>query len=273
MTILKLIASVTVLVGCAGEGQSNQPPVDGSTPPVDASVDAPVVDELPDLAGNWALRDILVTRTQVPVIGVTTSKTVSLLFTEFTKTAAGYDSSQRLCEVLFDSGNALATNTIGPNYVSTRPIRERKVEVTAPASFSQQSEILVEGAMLADDDTSPLPTTANDPAVIDDDNDNNPGFTMDLQIVGLGSQKIYLVQRSEIGLAGTIETTDRIAGGQTIARFESNVVGATSNTVIPDQSPVAVEAESTFTMVRLPSNASCSDISEQTEMSLFGARP
>ncbi len=76
------------------------------------------------------------------------------------------------------------------------------------ASYNSGIEHQLFGLRLDDPLSDPIPETVDDPAVIDNDGDGNPGSTL---IAGIDCE-MYVVQRSSISYRGEFVTPNQIAG-------------------------------------------------------------
>lgn len=255
-------------------GESSQPD-GGISPEVDAALsrfDASAVDSLPDLTGTWALREKVAALAALPIVGVVDSSTYSFRLVVLTSDGSGYESLETLCSMEMDTGTALATNEFSSEYIATRTPKTYGIEVMEPASFAREAKLLVEGATLSDPENDALPTTDDDKRVIDEDGDGNPGFTLDVLVTGLGSAQLYMVQRSQISMVGTVESADRISGSVELERFESVVIGSTNALFEPPEPPTPNSAQSNFVLARIADGSDCDDLLAADEAVLFGPR-
>lgn len=77
------------------------------------------------------------------------------------------------------------------------------------SGYRMQRDVETWAVHLADPEHDPMPTTATDPAVFDQDMDGKPGVTL---ILGNNSCEMYVVQRAFKQWSGTIESGARVAG-------------------------------------------------------------
>jgi len=115
----------------------------------------------------------------------------------------------------------------------------------------------VEGAMLGDAAADPLPTTSDDPAVVDQDGDGKPAMT--LRVTGLVDGEIYVVQRGWTELTGGPESDDEIRG-ELAFEAEQNVVGsdpANLQDLASEASTDTAPCASRFRMRRVSDDADC----------------
>lgn len=111
--------------------------------------------------------------------------------------------SGTLCDVQIRSSSNLVKTILPPAFRTAIPSIVTNAHLTqdgGTVKFEQPAQTLVLGASLKDDVSDPLPTKRNDPRVRDDDKDGKPGVTVEVQ--GIVSGEIYLVQRSTSRLSG-----------------------------------------------------------------------
>lgn len=103
-------------------------------------------------------------------------------------------------------------------------------------------------------DQAPIPTKADDPRVIDLDEDGNPGFT--LITTGLIQNDLYVIERDYSEYDGIMVCKDRIEGGAGSARFDvlQSYLGALDPAILDDVSKIRPQPDSLqsrFKMVRV----------------------
>jgi hypothetical protein len=113
----------------------------------------------------------------------------------------------------------------------------------------------IAGAVLVDPLSEPLPTTADDPRVIDEDNDGHPGITVQLSGASI-SGELYSVQRQITSVEAIAVDSDRLVGTLVFSSTQ-NVVGSYPTSLAtlyaqPGTSTVAdATCNSNFEMVRI----------------------
>jgi hypothetical protein len=91
--------------------------------------------------------------------------------------------------------------------------------------FRWHTQVL--GARLENPENETLPVDAADPRVFDQDDDGHPGMTVRVEIMGLISGEVYVVQRNRNRLIGTVISPGFIRG--TIEwETEQVILGASS---------------------------------------------
>jgi hypothetical protein len=159
-------------------------------------------------AGVYRLDVEVAVATALPVVGEqrTTTRTTSLVTVADDGTATAV---------------ACAVETRGPAFKSRFP--PGSVKVLPTSRFA----VVVRGDRVVVDmgeghigwrGGGPLPTSAADPRVVDDDRDGEPGVRLDLDLGGLGTWPLQVVTRGRTVLEGT-RTPDGATG--VLARMES----------------------------------------------------
>jgi hypothetical protein len=102
-------------------------------------------------------------------------------------------------------------------------------------------------------DTDQLPTTLDDPRVIDEDQDGNPGIT--INVTGLVGGSIYSVQRQVTSVAAIPVAADRFEGMLNFVS-EQNVLASSPASLLPlytnaKSYPETALCASTFAMVKV----------------------
>lgn len=196
------------------------------------------------VAGTWVIR---ASGSQVvTALGYTLHpKTLFYLLVDLTQSGNAVTLAGRYCDRAEDDGpGAFVTVVIPAPWAHTEKPVSRPGQLalgtdgTAVLSFPPFVEVA--GAVLAAP-TDPLPTSATDPRVIDEDNDGNPGITVN--VTGLATGSLYSVQRQTTAGTMVAVAADRFEG---VLDFKSdqNVIGSNPPTL---QSLYAAPASGTDT--------------------------
>lgn len=178
----------------------------------DLNVDENVV--LPfDLTGVWAHQEISSSLSDAPIVGVVETSTTDTLLLRMEQTGNRVEMVVESCGM--DSlGSSSAAQVIVPQAYIDAMDPGHRTAVIEPWEggyrIRQERFSRVLGAELEDAENEPLPVDPDDPRVIDQDGDGNPGVT--ILIDGLLSGEIYLLQRSWIELCGAVISPDRLEG-------------------------------------------------------------
>jgi hypothetical protein len=112
----------------------------------------------------------------------------------------------------------------------------------------------IAGAVLVDPFSDPLPTAADDPRVIDEDNDGNPGITIQLSGTSISGQ-LYSVQRQITSVEAIAVAADRLMGSLVFNSTQTVLASTPSQLATLYANPGTGSApdltcNSNFTMVR-----------------------
>ncbi len=237
----------------------------------------PVTNPIPDnptggdAIGSWAMRRIYSANAQVPVVGVVT--TTSISFSRLTVTADGTarTATDDLCNIVLESSSSLATPSLIPAYIASMP-NEVATGALVDGALTLTPPPSIQGAVLVNPATDALPTTASDARVQDQDDDGLPGITVNLQVTGLGAQKLYIVQRLVASWVAQSVGTNRIEGLVDVDAYDQVTIGASNSLFDSDEPVVLNENGNTFTMVRVDAGFTCADLNAAGEADLFGDR-
>ncbi len=95
------------------------------------------------------------------------------------------------------------------------------------AAFTPPPALIVLGAELGDPAADPLPTPDDDARALDEDDDGNPGVTVDAEtVLCRRPERAYLALRAVADLAGTVEDLDTLSGDVT-PTLEWSILGVT----------------------------------------------
>lgn len=239
----------------AGGGGSGPSP--GGAPAPDAP-DAAA--EPTDLTGTWAQRQITVSNVDVPVVGTTRTPTVSLLLVEATPADApgAFDLHLTTCGITMGSDADPARTVVPDAFVSALPEVDRRAVIGDDGTYTVDWLTQVHGARLTDPENDALPTSADDPRVVDQDEDGRPGLTV--RVTGLVDGEVYVAQRGRDRMVGRL--ADGRVDGLVEWTSEQAVLDAEVEllrTPVPSR-PEADPAAHVFGLRRLPAGATCADV-------------
>lgn len=231
----------------------------------------PSVTPAPELTGRWGLRTIA--SRYAPATGLTPAfhtRTISVLLVDQLQTDTEIRLDARYCAQHAEDPAAPAHVVIPESYASSLAPFTRlgtyAADLTGTTMLRLPPFVEVVGAELDDPAATPLPTTAEDPSVIDQDGDDLPGVTIKLS--GLVSGDLYVVQRQTSELVGIAVGPDRLEGRYDFTT-EQNVLDANPSTLklLAAQTAVAdpEPCTSTFVMVRLPAQTTCEELLTDVE--------
>lgn len=199
-------------------------------------------------------------------------RTTSVLLHEVYASDAGLTVRTRYCSVEQAPLGRVRTS-LGPAFVAAMPVWESSLTVDgesgSPGAVRIADHTMTLGADLEDPENDPLPQDADDPRVVDADEDGHPGVTVDVD--GLVSGQVYLVQRLVRGLRGTAGRDGRMTGN-VMGTGDQRVIGASSGilrTFTPQFEHNPDPDRNTFIWVPVPDGSTCESILANRE-SLFG---
>jgi hypothetical protein len=144
--------------------------------------------------------------------------------------------------------------------VEAGPAGDGRTEVRVP------DHVMVLGADLEDPYDDPLPGDEDDPRVTDPDGDGHPGVSVNVE--GLVSGQVYIVQRLVRGLRGTLGPDGRMTGEVTGAG-DQRVIGASSailRTFTPQFEHNPDPERNVFVWVPVPDGTTCEDVVTHREL-------
>jgi len=246
--------------GAAGSGCDEQPAYD-----------------LDEVSGKWAYLEVQSLRVTSALTGDFNNRVVSLQLFDVTQNGTELSIAASWCDRFIADPEAPVRAVLPAEFVAAL------TDSTLVGSYSEDSEgawhfevptwYQIEGAELEDiTDPELIPTEPDDPTVVDQDQDGQPGMTVELQ--GIMQGATYVVQWTRLSLSGIPVSEDRIQG---LLDFDAREIVLASNPEMirdlvepstPDLDPCA----SFFVLARLPEDADCSAINEQRE-TLFPELP
>jgi len=220
----------------------------------------PIAASVADISGTWAVRVTGAIVVNAPIIGVVHQQMVLTLLVDIDQQGTNVVADGRYCNRKQESAPGSLTQVIIPDAWA-----HTETPMNRPGTFAVSGDgvpVLViptmsetMGAVLASPLTDTLPATVDDPRVIDEDSDGNPGITVYLTGIALSGQ-LYAVQRQITSFAVIPVAADRLEGAVTFST-EQNVLGSNPPTLATlyaqagqsgaDPAPCS----STITMVKL----------------------
>ena len=198
--------------------------------------------------------------------------TTALLLIDWTRVGTDISWNETLCDL--SSTEVFGTVTSFPAaFVAAIPVRSRIATLTSAetgAEFSAGPFVDVIGARLDNPATDSLPLTELDPDQWDQDSDGKPGMTVHVDNNFLGEGDVYVAQRAQATLTGTVLSDDRIEGSVAFSQ-EQMVYGASTwwleleTNTTADQDP----AYNFFILQGVESGTSCANV-VSNRSSLFG---
>ena len=169
----------------------------------------------PDLEGTWAMLQVYPRIAQLPLVGESTQTSHVVQLVDVDQDGLSLVMTDRYCFTMIEESSVLATTEIPDAFM--RALRPSPREATLGEqddviTFEQAPYFEIRGAVLENPETDELPVDPEDPRVFDQDEDTFPGMTVNVSIFGLIEAQIYVVQRVQYELSGTLSSADRIEG-------------------------------------------------------------
>lgn len=224
-----------------------------------ATTDVP----MPNLAGSWAMIQFMPEAGNLPLIGEATITALVCVFVRVEQAGEQLTMHDTYCKTEVLSSNWLLTSDVPDLAIASfdPPTRMGRLVYSDDGwRLEQDWHIEIRGAVLEEPETDELPTSVEDPRIIDSDGDGAPGFTIPVLALGIIGGDTYVVQRLRYRVIGTSVGEDRIEGPLDWTS-EQNVVGATDGFLMTgfeqwhDPNPDVHR----FFMVRLGEGSGCQD--------------
>lgn len=170
----------------------------------------------PDLTGHWALFQMLSDYWEAPLLGERPRHIYQIAKATISQDGPNLVlRSEEICLMEFDMGTSMVRLSVAPEFL--RAVRIGPLSGTLAREGDEvfleiPTFTVVNGARLAAPETEPLPTSPDDPRVVDLDGDGKPGFTVHVRILGLIPGETYVVQRLRQGYRGAVHGQDLVRG-------------------------------------------------------------
>lgn len=212
-----------------------------------------------DYSGRWVMAQLTTTVADVPVVGeiYATSRLVTLM--DLDHEGERLKGSGSICRLELDSGSSVVTTKLPKAFIRSlpRPKIDAKVWIKdGRINFRQGKQTIVVGAKLERPTKDKLPTSPKDKRVRDQDRDDKPGVT--IEIDGLVSGDIYVAQRTWTRLRGT-KRVDGSFQGKVRFGNEQSILGTTSSLLDDPPNARPVPSKSWFKLAPMDDDATCAD--------------
>ncbi|MCK6546097.1 hypothetical protein L6R52_09525 [Myxococcota bacterium] len=223
---------------------------------------------IPQLAGRWARVQLTTAGVKVPVLGELSSKTTATLLITIRQDGADLEIEEQVCGLESVTSKGLVRTNYPPAFLTAvsgrTAVGRLKPEGDRVRYFEGRGEPVVRGATLADPKNDPLPTTPEDPRLVDGDRDGKPGLTV--EVAGFVSGKIQVVQRGGQAFSGLVRSPELVEGG---VRWwtEQQILGADPDVLKNGPTPVPDpdSAKNRFRMRRVPDDFTCADVMKSSD--------
>jgi hypothetical protein len=212
-----------------------------------------------DLSGLYVLVQRTTMVADVPVLPDISAETRSVALLALSRRGARLRGTGPLCHIEIVSSSVLVRTELPAALKQVLPRVELDARLEPEADgyrLRQPPRSVVLGARLRDLVRDPLPTSASDLRVFDQDGDGHPGVTV--RVRGIASGELYVVQRATSLLEGT--GRDGRFSGQVKFSSEDIVLGATRRILMLRTNTRPDLARSTFRLERLPRGSTCREV-------------
>jgi hypothetical protein len=228
---------------------------------------------LPELDGTWVMLQVYPQIAAVPLAGEVNQANYVVQIVEIQQDGETLQMTDTYCLTYVDDGTPLVSTEISGEFMAALEPHPRYATITDQEDgviFEQEEYVEVRGAILEDVENDGLPTEPEDPRVMDQDEDGNPGMTVSISVFGLLEGRIYVVQRVRYVLHGKVVAPDRIEGSIEWST-EQNILGASNPVFDTDASsyPDPDRSKHVFIMVRAQDDWTCEWLHEHWQ-ELFG---
>lgn len=216
--------------GALGADASADPPDAGGTPsePDAAPNDPDLADAIESrVVGRYAVKMVVVSIQEVPILGPTEGTSTSYGLSTIEREGDHFTLTETGCHVESTSSGAVTT-TIPDAIPRTTPATTSRLAFARDGQdiiWSRAQTVTLISVDLDDPENDALPTMPDDPRVMDQDGDAQPGVTV--QVQGLASGDIYVVQRNRSAYDGDLVTDGELTGLIT-DRSDQSVIGSTN---------------------------------------------
>lgn len=215
--------------------------------------------EPPDLSGTWALEMRAVTATRVAVLGDVESVTRTGVLVRLEPTETGWEQHHLPCGSTIEGGGLVQTRIPDAYFESVRP-KVLAVRTDDELGFTVDVQRFTGGWDPAA--CREVPEVADDACVRDWDGDGKPGITIEVKAPMFRWTEVYVAQQTHPHLEGWIESEHRIAGRLRVTELDNRVLGASNPLFARQPRTRPVHEASTFTMERIPGDATCAEVLE-----------
>lgn len=232
--------------GAMGDGATPPPPpTDAGTPPVGSSTTAPP-EAIERLAGSFAIETTFATISMVPFLGDQENLARSWGLAEITQEGETLVMSERGCRVVSEGSSATIPDAV-PQSIEPRVAT---LEFATEGSVTRwvRPDLATPIGWTPASPSDALPETADDPRVIDQDGDGQPGVTVNVS--GIASGDVYVVQWQRGWYEGELGDGTEVSGANHAAGSEQRTIGA-SSTLLEMDVPQRPAPDTSMNRVRL----------------------
>jgi len=215
----------------------------------------------PDLSGAWVMLQVYPRIAQLPLVGESTQTSYVIQLVNVEQDGMSLLMTDCYCFTVIEESSSLASTQIPDAFMRALRPQPRAAALRAydgELRFEQAPYLEVRGAVLENPETDALPIDAEDPRVIDQDEDGSPGMTVNVSLFGLLRAQIYVVQRVQYELMGVVVSADRVEG--VIDWTDEQIVLAATSSLLmagAESAPDPDPAKHIFVMLRAQETWTC----------------
>lgn len=218
----------------------------------------------PNVEGVWALKLVTASVSDVPLLGDVASATVAYEKITIDQSGAQLDLREQVCDVRVQSEQSAVKTTIPAQFVDhIRTIdRPGKLALEDGVWTLEVPKHYKYFGVKPSIGTQKLPRDKTSPYVFDQDQDGHPGMTIELS--GVLSGKLYIIQRSWDALDGKLYKSGQFAGP--VNWHTDQIVLQKTGRIVGEMKPSkAVPDKSYFRLVPVDDNTTCKDITRNVD--------
>jgi hypothetical protein len=248
----------------AGGSPPGQTIDSGTTPPADAApIDTDSGTSVSDalaarVIGHYAIKSVIASIQDAPVIGKTPSVATAIGLGEIKRAGNGLTITEQGCRVELSESSVAKPSVPDAVPRSVPPVTYplRLWQDGPTVKFVRDAVATAIGVKLANPESDPLPTSANDARVWDQDGDGNPGVTVKMSGTIVNGD-IFVVQRQKSIYSGELGAGDKLSG---LVRdmSQQSTIGAT-NELLKQAVPTTPDPDPSKSTVRFAKLSSAYD--------------
>lgn len=175
---------------------------------------------------DWRLELVIATLAHAPILGVLRAEGRSELAVHLERTPTGWKQTHEVCTSSVHEATRIVHTELPAAFVAALP------DATFPITFDPAVGGRYEAAFgpqpVGWTGTGALPTSLDDPRVIDWEGDGHPAATVLVTAPFVGTGEVYVVQSGETRLAGVVGEDGVIRGSVGVVGYANRVLGASS---------------------------------------------
>ncbi len=212
---------------------------------------------VPDLEGRWLKQVIIVAESSAGPVGTIEVRTSTFQLVDVKQKGREVVLNIETCSAQMSDDSSMISTTFTERLASSMAERRRTGRLYRRdgdwfLGIDRDWELL--GMTMESPETEELPQDGEDPRVLDQDGDGNPGFTIEVR--GLIDGEVYVARRGWDQFMGRLNGEGQIRGRVTW-ESEEKVLGASRRMLRSSPDSVPNEDASRFRMQRVSSEVDC----------------